>query len=352
MESVGVNAKRALLERDLEHVLDQTRGIWTALAGARLFITGGTGFVGKWLLETLLWANDRLELGASAFVLTRNPDRFRLGNPHLADPRFVTLLSGDARRFEFPAGEFPFVIHAATERHFEPDAALPVSTFDLDLEATRRVLEFASTHATRRLLFTSSGAVYGKQPPDLTHIPEDYPGAPLTTDTGSTYGQAKRASEFLCAMYARQYHFSALIARLFAFTGPYLPLDQNFAAGNFIRDALAGGPIRIQGDGTPYRSYLYAADLAAWLWTILIRGESARPYNVGSGRAVTIAELARTVANVTRPGTSIEIAGTPVPGAPPARYVPSVERAQKELGLHPRIILEEGVRRTYDWARF
>ncbi len=125
----------------------------------------------------------------------------------------------------------------------------------------------------------------GNSPPELTHIPEDYAGAPPTTDSTSAYGQAKRASEFLCTMYARQFGFAAVIARLFAFAGPYLPLNLNFAIGNFMRDVLAGGPVRIAGDGTPYRSYLYAADLAVWLLTFLIKGKSARPYNVGSARS-------------------------------------------------------------------
>ena len=200
-------------------------------------------------------------------------------------------------------------------------------------------------------LFTSSGAVYGKQPPDLLWIPEDYCDAPASTDPGSAYGQAKRASEFLCATYGRQYGFAALIARLFAFTGPRLPLDRNFAVGNFVRDVLAGGPIRIQGDGTPYRSYLYAADLAVWLWTLAVRAEPFRPYNVGSGEGLTIAELAGAVAEATVPGTPIEVGKEPVPGAPALRYVPSVERAKRELGLQPGIALEEGVQRMYKWAK-
>jgi len=342
---------RILDTRDLDHVLDHTGNIWQALSGQRLFITGGTGFVGKWLLGSLLWAHDRYALGVSVVVLTRDPDRFRVESPHLAGHAAVRLVPGHVANFSSPDGEFPFVIHAATERSFAPDSARPLSTFDLDVEGTRRVLEFARAHGTRRFLFTSSGAAYGKQPSDLTHIPEEYPGAPDPTDPDTAYGQAKRASEFLCAMYARQYGFAALIGRLFAFVGPYLPLDQQFAVGNFIRDALAGNPIQIKGDGTPYRSYLYAADLAVWLWTILIRGESGHPYNVGSGDAVSIAQLAHTVVEAVAPGTPVEIASTPVPGSPMLRYVPSVERAARELGLHPIIGLDEAVRRTFGWVR-
>ena len=125
--------------------------------------------------------------------------------------------------------------------------------------------------------------------------------------------------------------------------------------GNFIRDALAGGPVRIEGDGTPYRSYLYAADLAIWLWTILFRGASARPYHVGSERAVTIAELARAATAEIHPQAGIEVAGVPRPGAPPQRYVPSTARARAELGLEEWIDLPEAIRRTAAWhatARF
>ena len=263
----------------------------------------------------------------------------------------MELLDGHVQDFLYPTGGEWFVIHAATERYFEPTAERPLSTFDLDVEGTRHVLEFARKHHIRGFLFTSSGAVYGKQPSGMSHIPEDYAGAPVTTDPETVYGQAKRVSELMCAMYARQYRLPVKIARLFAFSGPYLPMDQNFAVGNFLGDVLAGRQIEIKGDGTPYRSYLYAADLAIWLWTILLRGESARPYNVGSDRAVTIAELARTIAEVIGGGTSIRIMRKPVLGVPALRYVPSVERAEKELGLRPMITLEDGVRRTYDWAR-
>ena len=340
-----------LPQEDLDHVLGHTRELWEDLRGQSVFLTGGTGFVGTWLLESLLWANDRLSLGAHVVVLTREPERFRLGSPHLAGEPAVRLLAGDMIGFDFPEGTFAFVVHAATEAAVEPDAARPLGSFSRDVDGTRRVLEFASLHGTRRFLFTSSGAVYGKQPTAMTHVSEDYVGAPLTTDTRSAYGQAKRASESMVALQSGACGFDAMIARLFAFVGPRLPLDAHYAVGNFIGDALRGGPVRIAGDGTSSRSYLYAADLAIWLWTILFRGKGAHPYNVGSPRELTIADLARTVIRVAAPRTTVEIARPPVPGVPAARYVPSTQRADEELGLRPLISLEDGIRRTAKWHR-
>ena len=313
-------------------------------AGERIFVTGGTGFVGTWLMESLLWANRRLNLGISATVLTRNPAAFVRRSPHLACDPAVTLIAGDATSFAFPEGTFPLIVHAAT------DAAHPASVFGCDVAATGRVLEFARRSGVRRLLFTSSGAVYGKQPAGMTHVPEDYPGAPLTTDLNSAYAQAKRASEFLCLTAGQACGFDVSVARLFAFVGPYLPLDANFAVGNFIRDVLAGGPVRITGDGAPYRSYLYAADLAIWLWTILLRGQSSRVYNVGSEEAITIAALAARVTSALDSKSAISVAQQPQPGMPPQRYIPSTARARAELGLHQTVSLDDAIRRTAAFA--
>ncbi len=337
------------LANDLDHILQHTASLWDELRGKRIFMTGGTGFFGCWLLESFAWANDKLGLHASAWVLTRNPEAFRLKAPHLANHPAIRFHVGDVRSFEFPAGEFSHIIHAATESNIQSADPDPVALFEANIRGTHRTLEFARLHGVRSFLLTSSGAVYGRQPPSITHITEDYSGAPETVDTGTAYGHGKRVSEFMCATFAHRYGLQVAIARCFAFVGPYLPLDSNYAIGNFIRDALQGESIRVKGDGTPYRSYLYAADLAIWLWTLLFKGQPCHPYNVGSEVDLTICDLAHQVAHVIAPHIPIHISKPTVTGRPPERYVPSTQRALTELGLTASIALPDAIQRTASW---
>jgi dTDP-glucose 4,6-dehydratase len=340
-----------LFPEDLDHVLAHTRDDWEELRGQRLFMTGGAGFFGTWLIETFLWANQKLDLGAEIVVLSRDPAALLRKMPHLAGQPGLGFHAGNMCNFDFPPREFSHVIHAATGNYDSSSALDLLAAFDHDVQGTRRVLDFARQCGAKRVLFTSSGAVYGRQPSDLAHVPEDYAGSFATTDTSSGYGQAKRVSEFLCTLTSQAYGFEAKIARCYAFVGPYLPLDRNFAVGNFLRDALAGGPVIIQGDGTPYRSYLYAADLAVWLWTILFRGRSCRPYNVGSNRGLTIAALARAVLDVVAPAAQLRILQAADPSRPVLRYVPETRRAGDELGLRVEIGLRDGIGRTAAWHR-
>jgi dTDP-glucose 4,6-dehydratase len=334
---------------DLDHVLEHTPQVWDQLRGGRLFITGGTGFFGTWLLESLVWAVERLGLQLQTVVLTRSPQAFAEKSPHLAGHRSILVHQGDVRDFAFPEGRFTHVIHAAYPS--TKPLANPRETAELILHGTQRTLEFVAQSRAQHLLFASSGAVYGRQPADLEAIPETYLGGPDTSDSRSAYGESKRMAEMLCILQATSSGLSVKTARCFAFVGPHLPLDSHFAIGNFIRDAITGGPIQIRGDGTAIRSYLYAADLAAWLWTILVADKSGQAYNVGGADAVCMAELARRVRDELAPGAQIHQARTPQPVLSIDRYVPDVTRAAIELKLHPWVTLNEAISRTADWAR-
>lgn len=339
------------LERDLDLILAHTAGLWEEIRGKRIFITGGTGFFGCWLLESFAWANRKLDLDAAAVVLSRHPEGLKLKAPHLATEPAISFHRGDITSFDFPDGSFSHVIHAAAAASARLNEENPLLMFETVVLGTKRALEFASACGAENFLLTSSGAVYGKQPPDVSHVTEDYSGAPNSLEPSSAYAEGKRAAEFLCSVYAQTRGLKAKIARCFTFVGPYLPLDIHYAIGNFIGDVLHDGPIEVKGDGTPYRSYLYAADLMAWLWTILFRGESQRPYNVGSDREISIRDLAFTIAQCLGPEIEVNVAGRATPGKPRELYVPSVSRAIRELGLEQTVDLRSAIAKTVEWHR-
>ena len=336
-----------LPKEDLEHVLAHTRALWEQFRGGRIFVTGATGFFGIWLLETFAYANEQLGLGAELVGLTRNLGAFHSKAPHLIANPSIRLHRGDVRDFSFPEGVFTHVIHAGTTSSapVPPDEML-----DTIIRGTERTLDFALAAGAKRFLFVSSGAVYGKQPSEITHLPESYQGAPDPMDPNSTYGEGKRVGELLCAMAHKEHGLETTIARCFAFVGPHLPLDAHFAIGNFIHDAITGESIKVK-NGTPYRSYLYAADLAIWLWTILFKGQAGHPYNVGSDQEITITDLAHTVAS-TLGGSVLPLPSSTLNfNSPPSRYVPDVRRIEKELGLAPVITLSDSLQRVAVWLR-
>ena len=343
-----MSASRILPKQDLAEVVAMAEGDLRQLESVRLFVTGGTGFVGTWLVEALLAADRRLGLRLGITLLTRSAASYRQRCPHVAEDGRVALVEGDVRTFRTP-GHHDLVVHAATSTTQARTPAERTLLYASILEGIEHVIDGASAWNRPRFLFTSSGAVYGRQPPDLERVPEGYLGGHDPLDSAMSYHIAKKAAELRSVLATESGDVDAVIGRLFAFVGPLLPLDQHFAIGNFIRDALTGGPIQVEGDGTPFRSYQYAGDLVRWMIRLLVSGEPGRAYNVGSSKAVSIGDLARIVADVAGGGLEVRIACKPDPDRRASRYVPDTSSAKEELGLVNEVDLAESIRRTLDW---
>jgi dTDP-glucose 4,6-dehydratase len=313
------------------------------LRNAQLLITGGTGFLGSWLVDLLLALNARDRLGLHLTLLTRDAGATATRRPDWAHSPQLTLTEGDVRHFQLPDARFTHVVHGAT------DVGRPgIRAWDLmDAIAagSRHVIETAAAAGATRYLYFSSGAVVGT-PACPGPVPEDSPSAPPVNDPGG-YSGAKRFAEQLHLLGSAEYGFELVIARGFAFTGPRMPFDK-FAIGNFIRDVLRGTAPSLNSGGTPVRSYLYAADAAEWLVTLLVRGRPGRIYNVGADEALSIRELAARVSRVL--GGPPPIAPAPQPHEAAGWYVPDIRRARDELGLAPATPLDEAIRRTARWA--
>jgi UDP-glucuronate decarboxylase len=320
------------------------------LRGKTVLLTGGTGFIGTWLLETLSWLNDHSHFGVRVYVPTRSPSGFIGRLPQLAR-RDIVLLHGDVRSFVYPNAACDFVIHAAAPA--DPRAPLldGLGVASTIADGTRHVLDLADRLRVESCLFVSSGAVYGTQPPDLLRLREDYLGAPDIGAVGSAYSESKRYAESLCAMFRHARGVPVRVARPFTFAGPYQDLNGAFAVTDFIRCCLSGEPIRIRGDGTAVRSFCYAADLVVALLKILLDGEPGSVFNVGAESEVSIAELAHRVSLLLGSSAPIIIEGVSTVGRLPARYVPDTTQLRERLNFGLRYDLSETLARSVRWAR-
>lgn len=339
-----------LPEDDLELIIEAAGDDLRLLDGCHVGLTGGTGFVGSWLVDSVCWARMRLGLDIKLTVLTRSRRSHLFRRPDLAEVDGLEFVEGDVRGPLGGLGTPDAVIHAATEASARLNESNPAEMLDVIVAGMSNVLSFAALAGDIPFLFTSSGAVYGRQPLNMSHVSETYAGAPDVMDARSAYHEGKRVAELLATLMSSQSDLRFVSARLFAFLGPLLPLDTHFAAGNFLADCLAGRPITIKGDGSPLRSYMHPVDLTVWLWALLLRGADQRAYNVGSEEPVSIRGLAEVIAAYGN-DVSVEVAQEPDPLTVPERYVPSTQRSRTELGLTCSIGLDEAIRRTMQWQR-
>lgn len=306
---------------DRQHILSHTSDLWPMLQGQRLFITGATGFYGKWLLEAIATANERLDTRISATLLSRDPNHFAHAHPELARHSGLDWLAGSTADFVYPTGKFDALIDFATPSAVEVGAG-GTALIDTTLAGTCRLIEFARQSGLHRVLYASSGAV---------------------AHGTNEYADLKRRSESLWLTSG----LDCIITRGYSFIGPYLPLTDKFAAGSFIRDALAGVSVILR-DGTPLRSYLYAADMSIWLLKLLAQGKPGQAYDMGSDQPVSIAQLARKITAVT--GTEVIDSGTAVHDQPAPAYLPQLGPEHQALGLKVWIDLDEAISRTLQWA--
>jgi len=327
--------------RDIDDILRASAADLSALRGKKIFLTGGTGFFGKWLLAALLNANAELDLRIEIVALSRDPAAFTAKHPGIDREAALNFLRGNVAEFTSSEDKFDFVIHGAADTTAFTNEADEHERSRAIVQGTQNVLDLARRNGAR-LLNISSGAVYGAAAGKREGASEaDYNDARPVTP----YGLAKREAEALCG----ESHADFVTARAFAFLGPHLPLDAHFAAGNFLRDAMRGGPILVRGDGTALRSYLHPVDLVTWLLGILVRGTRGRAYNVGSDEVVSTAELARLIAAAVNPPATVTIQSTQ-PQGPQNIYLPDVTRPRTELGLAVAIPLREAIARTLDFV--
>jgi dTDP-glucose 4,6-dehydratase len=248
--------------------------------------------------------------------------------------------------------EVTWIVHAAANPDSRSHATDPLGTLRVTIRGADALLGAALRLPNlRKILHVSSASIYGLQPSEIPGISEGFAGSLDCTAPRQAYAEGKRAAEAVCAAYRTQYRLPIVTVRPFAFLGPYPLLDRPWAANTFICDALRGGPIRIQGDGQSVRSYMYPADMALWILTMLARGAAGAVFNLGSPQGITLMELAERIVSFLPQSVKIitRMLGPSAP--PPNRLVPDISLARQTLGLEIATDLDAAIRLALPWYR-
>lgn len=332
-----------LAHSDLDEIVSGVGPDWNKFADSHLVILGGTGFVGSWLVSSLLHANRSLDLGLHLTVPTRNVNAaYTKLNLDEEDP--IDLVEADIRSFS-PSnfGRADYYLHAATPSVRATGSGDQSLVTDATLEGANRLLSYISTsNSLPSFLHTSSGIIYGPQSlvqerlEELENVEE--PKNP------AGYAHAKWEAENLVKRASADGIIRGSNPRLFAFFGPHLALDEHFAVGNFLKDALVGGRIQVKGNPNTVRSYLYPTDLATWLLKLLAE-PNLSAMNFGSEYSLNMYELSQLISTMTHaPGVDFLN-----PGMDASRYVPSSSSTHRILGVTQKVSLSEGLERWIKW---
>ena len=323
--------------------------ICSKLGLQHIAVTGGTGFLGTWIAETVAALNDEHRLGITLDLYARNVNDWALKYPHLSARSDIHLKAQDVRSpFEF-ARNANFVVHAAGIPNNRVHSSDPLRVQQTTLLGLNNALDAATQlDNLSRFLNVSSCLVSG---------PPDRPGALAETDyfpipcgqLHTVYVEAKRAAENLAAIYRSQFRMPISTIRPFTFAGPYQELDRPWALNNFLRDVLTGSDIRIHGDGNARRSYMYGSDAAWWTLAALVNGADGATYNVGSPTAVTHLELVKLIGDHISPKPRVVLNTVPSKQGQQDDLYPNISATQKDLGVSQTCSLEQTVDKTWRW---
>ena len=334
------------------------------LAGKRLLLTGGAGFLGYYLVRSLLHWNQHRSTAEQVHIVVY--DNFIRGVPDwlstLEDPSLTVVTHDVCNPLPDDTGDIHFIIHAASIASPIYYRKNPIATMDANVNGLRHLLDYAlerndSAAPVEGFLFFSTSEIYGDPTPEYIPTPETYRGNVSCTGPRACYDESKRYGETLCVNFAQQYGLAIRIARPFNNYGPGLKITDRRALPDFVRNVMADEDIVLLSDGSPTRTFCYITDAITGYLKVLLRGRNGEAYNIGvDAPEISIAELAdRTVA------TAANLFGyegrvvRKVSGDAdyltdnPNRRCPVIDKARSELAYEPVVGIEEGLRRSLLW---
>jgi nucleoside-diphosphate-sugar epimerase len=324
-------------------------GSFSFLNGQSIFVTGGTGFIGKWISEMVSYINLTYKLNIKLYLLGRDILKFKEEVPHLAENSFINLIEQDVRYLYDLPSDVNYIIHAAGSPDNREHVSDPLKTIETLYKGTLTLLDAASRlQNLKKIIHLSSHQVYGKNEGEQ-NITENSFGSFEALNVSNCYAESKRIAETICSYYKNNLRLPIIILRPFAFIGPYQDIEKPWAINSFIRDAILGGPIRILGNGLTERSYLYASDMAFCILKTLVDGKIGEIYNLGSNSPITLNELASKVKNHSTSKIEILSKSSKENYLNASKLVPNTNKLSNELNFKEIFTIDDAISRTMLW---
>jgi nucleoside-diphosphate-sugar epimerase len=358
-----MDTARDIVDEDLAYMRQNLREEFGEMGGKRLLIVGGAGFLGYYLIQSVLGWNEK-EGAAKPVEVTVYDNYIRgvpqwlsalKGNPHL------TLVKQDISQ-PLPADmpDFQYIIHAGSIASPVYYRKYPIETMDANVNGLRSLLDYAMRQkqagkAFDGFLFYSSSEIYGDPTPESIPTPETYRGNVSCTGPRACYDESKRYGETLCVNFTQQYGLPIKVARPFNNYGPGLKITDARVLPDFARDVFAGRDIVMRSDGSPKRTFCYVADAICGYYKVLVKGRPGEAYNIGIEHPeISIAQLADRVVAIAREltdykGKVVRKVDADYLVDNPERRQPIITKAREHLGYNPTILVDEGLRRSMIW---
>ncbi len=351
MDQMHSSKVSRILQEDIAEIVATTNVDWNSFSGKRVLITGASGFLPAYLVETLLYLNSTRNLDIQITALVRNLSNFKHRfMRHLSSPN-LTVLVQDVSKPIYLNLPHHFIIHAASQASPKYYGIDPVGTLSANVLGTMQLLELARSQPIISFLYFSSGEVYGETQSVPTKE-SDY-GYIDPTLVRSCYAESKRMGENMCVSWHAQYQIPVKIVRPFHTYGPGMRLDDGRVYADFVRDILENRSIVVKSTGTASRAFCYLADATAGFFTVLLKGENGTPYNVGNNHAeISIMNLAKLLVNIF-PDKQLKVTQKIPPSSSQylqstiARNCPDISRINA-LGWMPKTSLADGFKRTLE----
>lgn len=316
------------------------------LKNSHILITGGTGFVGTWLTEMLIYLNEELDFNVTIYLLSRNVTPCTI----YSEFKYIQYIKSDIKNIKELPSKINYILHAAGTPDSREHVSNSIKTIETFYRGTQNILDLASRLPNLiKIIHFSSNKVYGS---NYSKTPMDELNSTiLGYNNQDIYSESKRISETLCKSYMSELHLPIIIVRPFAFIGPFQFLDKPWAINNFIRDAILGGPIRILGNEHTAKSYMYGSDLANYILNILSMGKVGEVYNIGSSHPITLIELATKIKNLINSEIEIKIRSSKDQYTLTSFDVPKTSKIENELNIKTSFGIDEALKRTIMWNK-